>query len=414
MQTCRSCDRDVLAANFSFNQRMMGTWRCKVCTGSQRTFVEDGLDTYHSRQFQHLGRNSFETVHIENLAVHKLLTSNQSSKELPSLDWHIANEGLIAFDAEWKPDSPRTDGVHVLQLAFPSMRRVFVVQMGGVGPACLKSLRELFGSSTCKLVGWGVQEDVYRLSQTFDLGLHAEWCERIVDIQCVAGSMMQKEGRDVDASMKPKLQDAVAHILGSSMSKNMSVTCSDWSVARLDVDQVEYAATDAWFTLLLYLKLSERVGKSATCNNVASCNPWWSQCMWQELRYSPSTTPTSPTGEMARSIGSVGIGEADCNQVTKLFCKGSKAEILLRGLEGYNFEQVSKEISIQAGVAFKKMLTFPSVFMAWLIFLFAFLKMLIFPESLRSALVDAVACVAGCCCLYFAGVKPEKNATFRR
>ena len=124
----------------------------------------------------------------------------------------------------------------------------------------LTSLKTSFQRRTRKIVGWGVTEDIHRLSNIFRL----DWTRKIFDIQNVAGILMKEAEASVGIrgqfgqapSMFRKLQDAVDHFLGISMSKDSSVTCSDWSAPHLSSEQVGYAAADAWLTVLLYLKLA--------------------------------------------------------------------------------------------------------------------------------------------------------------
>ena len=208
------------------------------------------LDPAHARQYSGLTADSFEVTLIE----------NDSSGELLSLNHYIADEDLMAFDAEWQPESPRTDGVHVLQMAFPSKQRVFVVQLWALREPHLTCLKTSFQRRARKIVGWGATEDIHRLSNIFRL----DWKRKIFDIQPVAGILMKEA--DAGAGIRGqfgqapgmfrKLQDAVDHFLGIKLSKDSSVTCSDWSAPHLSSEQVRYAAADAWLTVLLYLKLA--------------------------------------------------------------------------------------------------------------------------------------------------------------
>ncbi|OLP81653.1 hypothetical protein AK812_SmicGene37782 [Symbiodinium microadriaticum] len=160
------------------------------------------LDPVHARQYSGLTADSFEVTLIE----------DDSSGELLSLNNYIADEDLMAFDAEWQPESPRTDGVHVLQMAFPSKQRVFVVQLWALKEPHLTCLKTSFQRRARKIVGWGATEDIHRLSNIFRL----DWKRKIFDIQPVAGILMKEA-------------DAGAGIRGIKLSKDSSVTCSDWS-----------------------------------------------------------------------------------------------------------------------------------------------------------------------------------------
>ena len=208
------------------------------------------LDPAHASQYSGLTADSFEVTLIE----------NDSSGELLTLNNYIVDEDLMAFDAEWQPESPRTVGVHVLQLAFPSKQHVFVVQLCALREPHLTSLKTSFQRRARKIVGWGATEDIHRLSNIFSL----DWQRKIFDIQTVAGILMKETEADAgirgqfgqSPSMFRKLQDAVDHFLGISLSKDSSVTCSDWSAPHLSSEQVRYAATDAWLTALLYLRLA--------------------------------------------------------------------------------------------------------------------------------------------------------------
>ena len=51
------------------------------------------------------------------------------------------------------------------------------------------------------------------------------------------------------------IDDNVKEILRYEMKKIREITCSNWASQRLTIEQIEYAAMDAWVTLRLYQTL---------------------------------------------------------------------------------------------------------------------------------------------------------------
>jgi hypothetical protein len=164
---------------------------------------------------------------------------------------------IVAFDAEWRPDWHwgSDNPVSVLQLAFPTSRRVYVVQVGRLVGKLPVSVQMMLVNPRVTKVAFAVDRaDRAKMQRT---GI-AVTRDSVIDVQelCAAhlglldGAGDAKTG--ASAAERLGLKVAADRLLGVQLDK--SLACSDWSSDRLTPDQVRYAALDAWVTLRLYYR----------------------------------------------------------------------------------------------------------------------------------------------------------------
>eukprot|EP00928_Gymnodinium_smaydae_P021232 TRINITY_DN18266_c0_g1_i1.p1 TRINITY_DN18266_c0_g1~~TRINITY_DN18266_c0_g1_i1.p1 ORF type:complete len:429 (+),score=47.97 TRINITY_DN18266_c0_g1_i1:47-1288(+) len=262
MPICRSCGKDLPRDTFSSTQRKEGKWRCKSCTHLELTgeAAAARVDTHDALRYSsRIKEVPEDIVHVSDAT---------QIRELEEFNRDSACATLVAFDAEWWSQSSDAAGVHVLQLAFPESRRVYVLQVQQIGHALLKeAFSSTFLRPECKVVGWGIRQDLKRLSHTSPL-LEGISSQDIVDIQMLAGIEVNRFKHGVAANagfFRPRLDDAAETLLKVQCEKDYEVTMSDWSAARLSKVQVRYAAMDAWITLRLYLFLAGALAPRLTC-----------------------------------------------------------------------------------------------------------------------------------------------------
>lgn len=154
---------------------------------------------------------------------------------------------LVAFDAEWQPDFAwgSDHPVSVLQLAFPSSRRVYVVQINRLGGKLPSAVQLMLVDPRVIKVGFDVDRaDITKLQRT---GI-AVTRDSVIDVQerCVSTGAV--------SSTESGLKACARRVLGYTLDKTLA--CSDWSNDRLTPEQVRYAALDAWVTLRLYYSVA--------------------------------------------------------------------------------------------------------------------------------------------------------------
>jgi len=153
---------------------------------------------------------------------------------------------VVAFDAEWKPDLDGSDNsIAVLQLAFPDTMAVYVVHVAALG-GFPTDVEEMMGSPNVKKIGFAIGQDL-RKFKTSNLTVNDKSMSDVRD-DCLAAL-------GIGSTVSLGLAWAAQEILWYEMKKIKEVTCSNWASQRLTIEQIEYAAMDAWVTLRLYQAL---------------------------------------------------------------------------------------------------------------------------------------------------------------
>lgn len=156
----------------------------------------------------------------------------------------LGMEEVLGFDTETKPCF-RKGASHppsILQLA--GSRAVYVFQLSRVGSA--GALAGLLGDPRIVKAGVSVGRDVKELQALFPFE-PAHFVE-LADLSTRAG--IKNNG----------LRGLAACLMGGRISK--SAKTSDWSRDRLSESQVFYAATDAWVSREIYLRLKKLPARS--------------------------------------------------------------------------------------------------------------------------------------------------------
>lgn len=152
--------------------------------------------------------------------------------------------GHVGFDTESKPvfvaGAPQT-GPDVVQ--FATREQAFIVQTST--PGAEDFLRAVIESDEIVKVGFGLASDRPQLQRRFGLRLGAS-----IDLSYSVRRLGFKQAVGLKA--------AVAIVLGQRMSKSKKATTSNWANPRLTPQQLQYAASDAHASLLIYEALRER------------------------------------------------------------------------------------------------------------------------------------------------------------
>lgn len=151
----------------------------------------------------------------------------------------LKKESILGFDIESQPSFKRGI-IHppaLIQLA--SRNIVFIFQLHELKDMDVFS--PLFENSTIYKAGVGINDDLLRLKR---FGLFNE--SGFIEIAKITDQLViSNKG----------LRGLAAYLLGVRISKNMQL--SNWSQKELTHAQIVYAATDAWISREIYLKLTQ-------------------------------------------------------------------------------------------------------------------------------------------------------------
>jgi len=149
----------------------------------------------------------------------------------------LANEDVLGFDTETKPCFRRGQSHPPALLQLAARDRVFIFRLAGLSaPARLAPI--LSDPGTVKY-GVAVSDDIKELNQLFDFD--------------PAGFLDLGETAKSLGIPTLGLRNMAANLLGVRISK--SAQCSDWGRKELTQRQISYAATDAWISRELGLRL---------------------------------------------------------------------------------------------------------------------------------------------------------------
>lgn len=150
----------------------------------------------------------------------------------------LGKESILGFDIESQPSFKRgvVHNPSLIQLA--SQNRVFIFQLHELQD--MNIFTPLFENATIYKAGVGINDDLLRLKR---FGIFNE--SGFIEIAKITDELViSNKG----------LRGLAAFLLGVRISKNMQL--SNWSQKDLTHAQIVYAATDAWISREIYLKLT--------------------------------------------------------------------------------------------------------------------------------------------------------------
>jgi ribonuclease D len=155
----------------------------------------------------------------------------------------LLKEEILGFDTETRPSfkKGKINQVSLLQLA--TREDAYLFRINKIGTH--QGLCSLFGNESVMKVGAAIRDDIRLLKKVFPCELTG-----FVDLQEVV------KDYGIENFGVKKLAGIV---LGIRISKSQQL--SNWEAPELTEAQQVYAATDAWVTLEVYLKLRQTVIK---------------------------------------------------------------------------------------------------------------------------------------------------------
>ncbi|MDO5483395.1 MAG: 3'-5' exonuclease [Desulfovibrionaceae bacterium] len=159
-------------------------------------------------------------------------------------DWKAAladmqGEKVLGFDTETRPTFRKgmVNAPSLIQLA--TGRAVWLVQLGWLPFGA--PVAEVLADAGIVKAGVGIRDDMRELVR-----LHSFEPAGMVDLGSAARAhKLSTQG----------LRTLAANLFGWRISKGCQ--CSNWSLMELSQRQIIYAATDAWISRLIYLRMQE-------------------------------------------------------------------------------------------------------------------------------------------------------------
>ena len=169
--------------------------------------------------------------------IHLINTDDQVPAALESL----RSEPIIGFDTETRPVFKRGQSYPTSLIQMANSREVFLFQLTELDK--LTGIKEILSDPDLKKVGVALRDDFIKLRELENFTERA-----VVDIAHIA----QKVG-----IVNTGLRSLSAILLNQRISKSVQV--SNWAKKELSSAQITYAATDAWVSREIYLKLLDYV-----------------------------------------------------------------------------------------------------------------------------------------------------------
>lgn len=177
----------------------------------------------------------FESLPLSRIVVP--VTADECARALAVL----VAEPVVGFDTESRPTfakGEQSDGPHVVQFATRDAAWVFQLHH----PSCRATAIAVISSDRVVKAGFGLRSD-----RAFIRARLAVEIERVLDLNDV----FRAEGYRGTVGVK----SAIALLYGKRFAKSKKQTTSNWSLPRLNEQQVLYAANDAWAALQVLLAL---------------------------------------------------------------------------------------------------------------------------------------------------------------
>ncbi len=151
----------------------------------------------------------------------------------------LEQEPLLGFDTESRPSFRKGQNFPPSLIQIATSRAVYLIQLGRLDG--IQELIRVLESPRILKVGVALHDDIRRLRQMYDFEPGG-----FVDVADIARELgVEKTG----------LRSLAGIFLKVRISKNAQL--SNWARSQLTRKQICYAATDAWISRELYLRISQ-------------------------------------------------------------------------------------------------------------------------------------------------------------
>ncbi|MDR1591194.1 MAG: 3'-5' exonuclease domain-containing protein 2 [Puniceicoccales bacterium] len=172
-----------------------------------------------------------------NGVIHLINTEEGAQKAVTE----IMMESILGFDTESKPAFSKGEKYLPSIVQIATAKGVYIFQLAKIGQ--LKFLKPILECENSLKVGIAIRDDILKLR----------------DIEDFKPSGFQDIG-DLTKSLGVRqtgLRNLAGIFLKHRISKTSQIT--DWSQEKLSMQQLTYAATDAWTSRILYLEVKKYV-----------------------------------------------------------------------------------------------------------------------------------------------------------
>lgn len=164
----------------------------------------------------------------------------RTAQELERAAHALHRETVLGFDTETKPAFHKGQSNPVSIIQFAGSRAVYIIQAHRV--PCLEPLGAILCSSRIIKAGIDLQQDIAKLKS---------------HIACQYNGFVDVNNLAKDAGIKNfSMRGLAAIVLGVRIPKGART--SNWARDTLTPQQIAYAATDAWISRELYLRLGSK------------------------------------------------------------------------------------------------------------------------------------------------------------
>ncbi|KAJ3639752.1 hypothetical protein Zmor_003092 [Zophobas morio] len=157
---------------------------------------------------------------------------------------------VVGFDIEWPFSFQTGSGKAALIQISPDLQSCILIQISDL-KSLPKGLAVFLAHPKVRITGVNIKNDIRKLSRDFS-GFDAE---RIIE-NCVDSGVLAN--KILPVQQRWSMAKLVGYLLKMDISKDNKVRMSKWHVSPLSKEQILYAATDAYASLLLYVTLKER------------------------------------------------------------------------------------------------------------------------------------------------------------
>ena len=142
---------------------------------------------------------------------------------------------VVGLDAEWRPTrfQGERNPVALLQICVGRRCLLFQIAFADYVP---RSLHRFLAEERFAFVGVGVFHDAEKLLEDYDL-----YVDRTVELGALAADEME-----VESLRRAGLATLATAVLGVQLQKSSAVTMSRWDAEYLTLEQIKYAAVDAF------------------------------------------------------------------------------------------------------------------------------------------------------------------------
>lgn len=152
---------------------------------------------------------------------------------------YLLTQSVVGFDTETRPSFKRGKSNKVALLQLATEDKCFLFRLNKIGLTA--SIARFFASEKIKKIALSSKDDFAALNKRRVIAQ-----KNVFEIQQVIGNYGIEE---------LSLQKIYAILFGKKITKSQRL--SNWEADQLDLKQQLYAATDAWATLRIYLRLLE-------------------------------------------------------------------------------------------------------------------------------------------------------------